>query len=68
MTHQPTHDPATNPVTAPATFDGGRFLADNVGNVVTRADMLSTFPTKVSTCHLQTSYTLVESEFGSTLL
>ena len=42
----PTRDPAMNSVTVSATFDVGRFLADNVGVVPTRADMSPTFPTK----------------------
>ncbi len=46
MTHQLTRDPAMNLVTASVTFNMGRFLADNVGIVVTHADMLPTFPTK----------------------
>jgi hypothetical protein len=41
-----THDPTTNPITVLATFDVGRFLANNVGVVATRANMLPTFPTK----------------------
>ncbi len=48
-THDPgflSHDPAPNPVTALATFDISQFLADNVSIMVTRADMLPTFPTK----------------------
>ena len=42
----PTCDPAMNSVTVSATFDIGRFLADNVGVVPTCADMSPTFPTK----------------------
>jgi len=42
----PTRDPAMNSVTVSATFDIGRFLADNVGVVPTCADMSPTFPTK----------------------
>jgi hypothetical protein len=43
-----TRDPAMNSVTASATFDVGRFLADNVGVAPTRRDMSQTFPTKKS--------------------
>ena len=43
----PTRDPAMNSVTVSATFDVGRFLADNVGVAPTRPDMSPTFPTKL---------------------
>jgi len=51
--HEPTHDPgsptcdpAMNSVTASATFDVGRFIADNVDVAPTHPDMSPTFPTK----------------------
>ena len=48
VTRQPTHDPVMNPVMASVTFGIRQFLADNVGVVRTRSNMLLTFPTKIS--------------------
>ena len=55
----PTRDPAMNSVTALATFDVGRFLADNVGVAPTRRDMSPTFPTKLTHSLLLTSKNLL---------
>ena len=52
----PAHGPAMNSVTVSATFDVGRFLANNVGVVPTRADMSPTFPTKLTTIPIFNSW------------
>ena len=56
--HQLTRDPAMNPVMVLATFDGRRFLANNVSIMATHADISMTIPTEHDHCQHETELSI----------